>query len=78
LKFIEIYLKNKLISNLTKIRPEGSNLFRADGRTKGQTRRPYTRKLTVAFRSFSKEPIKFIHIRRVLQIIHGDCIVYQR
>jgi len=68
---------NKLISNFVKIRSVGSDLFLADGRTKGQNRRTYMRKLMVAIRSFVKEAIKLIHIR-VRKIIFGDGLVYQR
>jgi len=51
-------LQNKLISNFIKIRPVGSDLFHADGRTKGQTERTYMRKLRVALRSFAEGTYK--------------------
>jgi hypothetical protein len=42
-----------LISNFTKIRPVGDELFRTDGRTEGQTDMT---KLIVAFRNFKNGP----------------------
>jgi hypothetical protein len=49
----QIFEKNAQISDFTKIRPVGAELFHAGGRADGRTDMT---KLTVAFRSFANVP----------------------
>jgi hypothetical protein len=53
MNFLERFSNNTQGSNFMKVRPVGSELFHADGRT--DTRTNMT-KLIVVFRDFAKEP----------------------
>jgi len=59
LNFLDRISKNSEISNLIKIRLVGAELFRADGRTDGQTEMTKER---VAFRSFANTPESLLPI----------------
>jgi len=56
---MDIFSKNPQISNFLIIRPVGTKLFHADGRTDGQT---YMKELIVAFRNFANAPNEDKHM----------------
>jgi len=64
--YLESFLKNTQISNFTKIRPVGAELFHAERRTGGRTEGlAVMRKLTVAFRGLMKAPEKKLLVTRL-------------
>jgi len=59
--FLDTVSKNTQVSNFTKIRPVGAELFHADGRTDGQTN---MKKLAVAFHNVEKAPKSQNHLQQ--------------
>jgi hypothetical protein len=73
LNFLDIFSKNPQISNFMKIRPVGTELFHADGRTdERKNRRTGMTKLIIAFRNFANVPNESLLYTKIQFTLHRE------